>query len=115
MQLLYRDCETTGANHDSVCDLNSPVSKIEKALSADIFEVAPDKNWPNAGKIEFRNVVFRYQPGGALVIRDISFCIREGEKIGIVGRTVSICLDSHIGDIFIIRLNTNFITGFRKV
>ena len=47
-----------------------------------------DTKWPNSGEIEFRNVRFRYQPNSPLVLKNISFKIRGGEKIGIVGRTV---------------------------
>uniref|UniRef100_K3WSA8 Uncharacterized protein n=1 Tax=Globisporangium ultimum (strain ATCC 200006 / CBS 805.95 / DAOM BR144) TaxID=431595 RepID=K3WSA8_GLOUD len=44
-------------------------------------------NWPRHGSITFENVVFSYKPGGALVLKGVSFEIQENEKIGIVGRT----------------------------
>ena len=37
------------------------------------------------GGIEFRNVTFRYRPGAAEVLRDVSLVIEPGETIGIVG------------------------------
>jgi ATP-binding cassette, subfamily B, bacterial HlyB/CyaB len=37
------------------------------------------------GRIEFESVGFAYRPGGAEVLRDISFSIAPGEVIGIVG------------------------------
>ena len=37
------------------------------------------------GAIEFRNVSFRYQPGGAEVLKDVSLLIQPGETIGVVG------------------------------
>jgi ATP-binding cassette, subfamily B, bacterial HlyB/CyaB len=40
---------------------------------------------PPRGHIEFKNVVFRYKPGAAAVADGISFSIRPGEAIGIVG------------------------------
>ncbi|CAH0555482.1 unnamed protein product [Brassicogethes aeneus] len=51
----------------------------------------PDKNpstqWPEAGTVEFRNYGVRYRPGLELVLKGVSFTVKGGEKIGIVGRT----------------------------
>lgn len=41
------------------------------------------------GKIEFENVVFRYNPGDAPALNNISFTFEPGEIIGIVGRSGS--------------------------
>jgi ABC-type multidrug transport system fused ATPase/permease subunit len=43
--------------------------------------------WPTQGEIEFESVVMPYLPGHPPVLKGISFSIREGEKIGVVGRT----------------------------
>lgn len=45
------------------------------------------KEWPSDGRVEFRNVVYRYFEGAAPVLRQLSFVILPREKIGIVGRT----------------------------
>ncbi|CAM9379987.1 unnamed protein product, partial [Choristocarpus tenellus] len=45
--------------------------------------------WPSKGHLEFRNVVLRYRPELAPSLRDVSFIVRGGEKVGIVGRTGS--------------------------
>ncbi|EQC24811.1 ATP-binding cassette, subfamily C (CFTR/MRP), member 5, partial [Saprolegnia diclina VS20] len=37
--------------------------------------------------LKFENVSFRYKPNDPLVLKDLNFDIRSGEKIGIVGRT----------------------------
>lgn len=44
-------------------------------------------SWPTMGKIEFRDVIFRYFEGGDAVLHEISFVVKPNEKIGIVGRT----------------------------
>jgi ABC-type multidrug transport system fused ATPase/permease subunit len=47
-------------------------------------------NWPERGDISFKNVQIRYRPGSdgsKVVLDDISFDIKAGEKIGVVGRT----------------------------
>lgn len=44
-------------------------------------------SWPNRGRIEFRNVIYKYSIDAEPVLRGLSFVVRPGEKIGIVGRT----------------------------
>ncbi|KAG7381567.1 hypothetical protein PHYPSEUDO_005917 [Phytophthora pseudosyringae] len=43
--------------------------------------------WPVTGSIVFDKVSFRYKEGGDLVLRNLSFSVDGGKKIGIVGRT----------------------------
>ena len=43
--------------------------------------------WPSRGEISFENYSTRYREGLDLVLRNVSFKIRGGEKVGIVGRT----------------------------
>ncbi|KMY89969.1 multidrug resistance-associated protein 1 isoform X1 [Drosophila simulans] len=45
------------------------------------------KNWPQEGRVEFQNFQVRYREGLDLVLRGVSFNIKGGEKVGIVGRT----------------------------
>ncbi|KAJ3073010.1 hypothetical protein HDU99_002054, partial [Rhizoclosmatium hyalinum] len=47
------------------------------------------RNWPTEGSIEFKGVTMRYSPHLPVVLDDVSFKIRQKEKIGIVGRTGS--------------------------
>lgn len=41
------------------------------------------------GEIEFRHLSFRYPDGESDALRDVSFTIRAGESVGVVGRTGS--------------------------
>lgn len=41
------------------------------------------------GKIEFRNLTFRYPDGEFDVLKNVSFVINAGESVGIVGKTGS--------------------------
>ncbi|OQR90009.1 multidrug resistance-associated protein 1 [Thraustotheca clavata] len=50
--------------------------------------VVPEpKLWPSSGKVEFEDVSFRYKPNDPLVLKNVNFSVKDGEKIGIVGRT----------------------------
>ncbi|KAJ8457503.1 hypothetical protein ONZ45_g18288 [Pleurotus djamor] len=49
----------------------------------------PPQTWPEKGDLAFSHVDFAYREGLPLVLKDISFKVRAGEKIGIVGRTGS--------------------------
>ncbi|XP_053672165.1 multidrug resistance-associated protein 1 [Anopheles nili] len=45
------------------------------------------RDWPEQGQVEFRDFQVRYREGLELVLRGISFTVKGGEKVGIVGRT----------------------------
>jgi ABC-type multidrug transport system fused ATPase/permease subunit len=49
----------------------------------------PPASWPTDGSIEVKNLSARYYPGGPVVLRDVSFDVASGERVGIVGRTGS--------------------------
>ena len=43
--------------------------------------------WPSKGIIEFKHVCLRYGTESSYVLEDVNFKTKQGEKIGIVGRT----------------------------
>ncbi|GAA6062217.1 hypothetical protein JCM10212_006452 [Sporobolomyces blumeae] len=47
----------------------------------------PPPDWPQTGSIKFDHVAARYREGLDLVLKDVSFEVNGGEKIGVVGRT----------------------------
>ncbi|KEP49841.1 multidrug resistance-associated ABC transporter [Rhizoctonia solani 123E] len=47
----------------------------------------PPHEWPQHGGINFRNVALRYRNGLPLVLDGLSFDVKPGERVGIVGRT----------------------------
>ncbi|KAG3233399.1 ABC transporter C family member 4, partial [Phytophthora idaei] len=49
--------------------------------------IEPSQSWPSTGNISFQDVVFSYKPDAPPVLKELSFNIRNNEKIGIVGRT----------------------------
>ena len=44
-------------------------------------------NWPKEGNIEFTNYSLKYRPDTEIVLNNLSFDIKNNEKIGVVGRT----------------------------
>lgn len=50
-------------------------------------ELDPPASWPETGKIEVGGLSLRYAPKLPLVIKNISFNVKSGEKVGVVGRT----------------------------
>ncbi|KAG0094983.1 hypothetical protein BGZ93_006497, partial [Podila epicladia] len=79
----------------SYCDLQNQLVAVERvneyALKNPEAPAETDaklpENWPQAGRIEFRNYSTRYRQGLDLVVKDISFEVQPAEKVGIVGRT----------------------------
>ena len=50
-------------------------------------EDAPADAWPAGGRVAYRHFYLRYRAATPLVLRDLSFSIAAGEKIGVCGRT----------------------------
>jgi ABC-type multidrug transport system fused ATPase/permease subunit len=53
----------------------------------------PPSDWPNNGELIFKNLSLAYNDGTE-VLRNLNFRIEAKEKIGIVGRTGTINLES---------------------
>ena len=76
---------------------SASLARLEEVLNteSDIPDVAEegctaDGEWPHlSGDIEVRNLTFRYPGTDRDVLKDISFRIKQGETLGIVGRTGS--------------------------
>lgn len=46
-----------------------------------------DESWPQKGEIVLKDVELKYRPKTELVLKKLSFNIKGGSKIGVVGRT----------------------------
>lgn len=64
----------------------SEYCELEPEKQPDIPERVPI-NWPSHGRIEFKNVFFRYSAASEPVLRGLTFSINPNERIGVVGRT----------------------------
>ncbi|PSS37122.1 hypothetical protein PHLCEN_2v995 [Hermanssonia centrifuga] len=52
-------------------------------------EGVPPASWPTSGDLRVENLSARYSEDGPKVLEDISFHVKSGERVGIVGRTGS--------------------------
>ncbi len=74
---LYQDFQQVQVSVERLGDiLNAPAEPAIQART-----VLP----PPRGLIEFKNVTFRYRPGGNDVVKGVDLVIRPGEVVGIVG------------------------------
>ncbi|KAL5499194.1 hypothetical protein ACEPAH_1712 [Sanghuangporus vaninii] len=55
----------------------------------EFIEPRPPASWPSKGSVECKGLTIRYAPDLPDVLRDLSFKVNPGEKVGIVGRTGS--------------------------
>ena len=46
-----------------------------------------DGTWPSKGEVKFNNVTLKYRPTTPAVLKNLTFTVDPGTKIGVVGRT----------------------------
>ncbi|KAL4896032.1 hypothetical protein BDV59DRAFT_126519 [Aspergillus ambiguus] len=61
--------------------------EVEQEADAVIPGSRPPADWPSGGTVEFNDYTTRYRPDLDPVLRNVSFSVQPGEKVGIVGRT----------------------------
>ncbi|KAJ2502988.1 Multidrug resistance-associated protein 1 [Coemansia sp. RSA 1972] len=71
---------------DSI-DLYRQFTLIEPEAPYAVDNNSPPENWPEHGKVEFRNFSMRYHDDLGTALDNINLVINPGEKVGIVGRT----------------------------
>lgn len=77
---LWQDFQQVGISVARLGDiLNFPTEEAQSRLPMTKI----------VGKVEFKNISFRYKTESPLVLKDINFTIQSGEVIGVVGRSGS--------------------------
>ena len=85
------------------CEVENYMTSVERVVefgkldreALDSGTVEPSESWPTSGRLTFEHVSLTYQSDLSQseqeqvksVLTDLSFSIRSGEKVGIVGRT----------------------------
>ncbi|KAF9947554.1 hypothetical protein BGZ72_010475 [Mortierella alpina] len=85
---LIRNYATNEMNLNSV-ERVAEYMNLEEEPPAIIEGSRPPASWPHAGEIVVDHLTMKYAPDAPSVIKDVSFRIKAGEKIGVVGRTGS--------------------------
>ncbi|GAB1862709.1 Sodium leak channel non-selective protein [Camponotus japonicus] len=88
-QYTVRLMSETEMRFISVERISYYLKTLQREGASKTIALKPDDDWPSRGKIEFKAVQLRYREELPLVLIDVSFSIKAGEKIGIVGRTGS--------------------------
>ncbi|XP_018565538.1 probable multidrug resistance-associated protein lethal(2)03659 [Anoplophora glabripennis] len=76
-----------------ISELENNMTSVERVLEYADVEREDKKvgqvieNWPNQGRIEYKNVSLTYSTTRERVLKNISFVVEPRQKIGIVGRT----------------------------
>ena len=81
--------DTLPDENDPIASVNTKVveSGVSDGIVLESLKTVPEDSWPQSGNIEIENVVMRYREDLDDVLKGISFSIKAGEKVGIVGRT----------------------------
>lgn len=78
----------------SFADLETSMVSVERIHAyTQVAQEASDKpallHWPRVPTIEFRDVSVKYRPSLPKALNNVSFHIKAGEKVGVIGRTGS--------------------------
>jgi ABC-type multidrug transport system fused ATPase/permease subunit len=61
--------------------------EVEQEAAPVIEGNRPPADWPSQGAVDFKGYTTRYRPDLDAVLKEVSFSVKPGEKVGIVGRT----------------------------
>ncbi|KAI1286986.1 Multidrug resistance-associated protein 1 [Halotydeus destructor] len=62
-------------------------TRLESEAAFEIESTKPETFWPEKGQVQFKGYAARYRDGLDLVLKNLNFSVKPGEKVGIVGRT----------------------------
>jgi ATP-binding cassette subfamily C (CFTR/MRP) protein 4 len=86
-KLIQRGMTQWGNVNSDITSTERVLEYVNLAPEQDEGDASPPGSWCKKGDIIFREVSLRYNPDTPPVLDRVSFAIRCGERIGIVGRT----------------------------
>ncbi|KAM3625375.1 uncharacterized protein V6R79_011146 [Siganus canaliculatus] len=89
LQYVVRQATEVEARFNSVERLQEYITNCESEAPRRIKGVEIPEHWPSGGAITFKDYKMRYRENTPVVLNNLKFSIRAGEKLGIVGRTGS--------------------------
>ena len=81
----FTDTETQCVSVERIVEYASLEPEEEEESSRALL--APPPNWPQAGRVQWRDVSLRYRPNLDPALRKVNLVIEAGEKVGVCGRT----------------------------
>lgn len=87
LSLTIRAMTQVETEMNSVERLHSYAFHLPQEAPYEMPNHKPIPQWPMAGYIQFNDVSMRYRPQLPLVLKDMTFGVYPGEKVGICGRT----------------------------
>ncbi|CCH46809.1 putative membrane protein [Wickerhamomyces ciferrii] len=82
--VAYAEVENEMNSVERVCHY---ANNLEQESAYRTLDYQPRPTWPEQGSIEFKNLSFKYRDDLPLILKNLSFNVEKGEKIGICGRT----------------------------
>ena len=89
LNFLIRQTSQIENNMVSVERIKEYQSSLPQEADWTLADDPGQEMWPSSGGIELSKLEMRYREGLPLVLKEIDLSIRQGEKVGIVGRTGS--------------------------
>lgn len=89
LQFVVRTATEVEARFNSVERLLEYTKICDSEASKHTKDVEMPQGWPQKGAITFKDYKMKYRENTPIVLNGLSFVIKAGEKLGIVGRTGS--------------------------
>ncbi|KAI9338538.1 P-loop containing nucleoside triphosphate hydrolase protein [Obelidium mucronatum] len=81
------DLEARMNSIERICHYINELPREKRQQEGQENVVQVSKTWPSTGNMEFQNLGLRYRADLDPVLHNLSFSIKSGEKVGVVGRT----------------------------
>jgi ABC-type multidrug transport system fused ATPase/permease subunit len=86
-RVQFYSSQIPSEEESTITSLESITSKENNMAASTSLAIQPSVDWPVHGQIEVCNLNYRYRSGLPLTLKDVSFEVDGGERIGVVGRT----------------------------